>query len=162
MAAEYLSCCCFLFIFMVVPLLVFIIPMIIGIITERRHLEELSRRELSIRDKVIFHNRKRPLMKDPKRVAIVSGSVTIGVDTFKTWLAKWRQVFGGRMGSLLPVLERARREALLRALEQAQKGGFTEVGNLRIAFINIGGSYNPKQKTLMTSVLVYGTAYSDK
>jgi uncharacterized protein YbjQ (UPF0145 family) len=130
--------------------------------TEKRHFEDLSRREAAIKGKVFFHNRKRPSMGEPRRAAIVSGSVTIGVDTFKTWLAKWRQVFGGRMGSLLPVLERARREALLRALEQAQKGGFTEVGNLRIAFINISGPYNPKQKTLMTSVVVYGTAYSDK
>ena len=111
-AFDYLSCCCFLFIFIIVPLLVFLIPMMIGIITEKKHFEDLARREAALKGKVFFHCRKRPLMMAPKRVAVVSGSVTIGIDTFKTWLAKWRQIFGGKMGSLLPVLERARREAL--------------------------------------------------
>ncbi|MCU0798389.1 MAG: YbjQ family protein [Candidatus Thermoplasmatota archaeon] len=144
-----------------ISLLFFIIPVISGTIIEKRHLEDLSRREEAIKSKVFFHNRKRPIMMDPKRAGIVYGSVTIGADAFKTWLAQWRQLVGGRMGSLLPILERARREATLRALEQAYSQGFTEVGNIRITSMNLG-AYNPKKKTLMTSVLVYATAYSDK
>lgn len=162
MASGDVVCCfCFIILPALISLLVFVIPMITGTIIEKKHLEDLDRREAAIKSKVFFHCRKRPVMMAPKRVGMVSGSVTIGVDTFKTWLAKWRQVFGGKMGSLLPVLERARREALLRALEQAHKEGFTEVGNIRMSWIDIG-KFDPKQKTLMTSVVVYGTAFSDK
>ncbi len=162
MASEDVVCCfCFIILPALISLLIFVVPVITGTIIEKKHLEDLARREAALKGKMVFHNRKRPLMKDVKRVAMVTGSVTIGADTFKTWLAQWRQLVGGRMGSLLPILERARREATLRALEQAYGQGFTEVGNIRMTSANLD-AYNPKKKTLMTSVLVYGTAYSDK
>jgi uncharacterized protein YbjQ (UPF0145 family) len=115
-----------LFIFAVV----FFIPMIAGRIIEKNHFQSLQQREEALKGKVLIHNRKRPTMSQPENSILVAGEVCIGADRFKTWLAKWRQLVGGKMGSLAPVVERARREATLRMIESAVEKGCKEVGNI--------------------------------
>ena len=109
--------------------------------------------------KIKIHNRRTPVTRDVRRMECVSGSVVLGADRFKTWLARWRQLVGGRMGSLEPVVERARREALLRAAEKAESMGYTELGNIRYQFASLKRN-DPRQRELLVSVMVYGTAYS--
>jgi len=152
-------CCFYVFFLIIIPLAIFVIPMISGQIIERKHVKELVAREAEIRKKVVVHNRRRPIMTRPARMTLVAGEVCIGADRFKTWLAGFRQLVGGRMKSLSPVVERARREALLRALESAAKQGYTEVGNIRYSTANLKWNA-PKQKELLISVMVYGTAYA--
>ena len=152
--------CCLLLVFLVIilPLIMFLVPAIWGRITEKKHLEDLAKREAAIKDKMVVHNRKRPLMASPRRMTVVAGEVCIGADRFKTWLAGWRQLVGGRMGSLAPVCDRARREATLRVIENAKKQGFTEVGNIRYTTANLKWNV-PQQKELLICVMAYGTAY---
>ncbi|MGA1820059.1 MAG: YbjQ family protein [Thermoplasmatota archaeon] len=157
--ADTLLCCFYVFFLIIVPLVFFVVPMITGQMIERKHFRELEAREAEIRKKVLVHNRKTPVMKKPARMTIVAGEVCMGADRFKTWLAGFRQLVGGRMGSLSPVVERARREALLRALESAAEQGYTEVGNLRYTTANLKWNA-PKQKDLLISVMAYGTAYA--
>ena len=157
--AGEIACCFYVFVLIILPLILFIIPMITGQIIERKHLKELAAREAEIRKKVIVHNRKSPLMTRPAKMTLVAGEVCIGADRFKTWLAGFRQLVGGQMKSLAPVVERARREALLRALETAAKQGYTEVGNIRSSTANLKWNA-PKQKELLISVMAYGTAYA--
>jgi len=134
--------------------------MITGQIIERKHFKDLQAREAEIRKKVIVHNRRSPLITRPVKMTLVAGEVCIGADRFKTWLAGFRQIVGGRMGSLAPVVERARREALLRALESAAAQGYTEVGNIRYTTANLKWNA-PKQRELLISVMAYGTAYAE-
>jgi uncharacterized protein YbjQ (UPF0145 family) len=157
---EEAFCCLFTFgIPIFIALVVFIIPMISGRIIEQKHFKELERREGALKGKVLIHNKKYPTMEQPSGSFLVAGEVCIGADRFKTWLAKWRQLVGGRMGSLAPVIERARREATLRMVESAVKQGCTEVGNIRFTTANL--RWNAKQqKELLISVTVYGTGYS--
>ncbi|MGA1872759.1 MAG: YbjQ family protein [Thermoplasmatota archaeon] len=152
--------CFYVFILVIIPLALFIGPAITGQIFERKHFKELESREAEIRGRIISHNRRTPIMKHPARMTIVAGEVCIGADRFKTWIAGFRQLVGGKMGSLSPVVERARREALLRVLESAAKQGFTEVGNIRYTTANLKWNA-PKQKELLISVMAYGTAYSE-
>ncbi|MGA1793282.1 MAG: YbjQ family protein [Thermoplasmatota archaeon] len=157
--ADTILCCFYVFFLVIVPLALFVVPMITGQIIERKHFKELEAREAEIRRKVLVHNRRTPVITRPARMTVVAGEVCIGADRFKTWLAGFRQLVGGRMGSLSPVVERARREALLRALESAAKEGYTEVGNLRYTTANLKWNA-PKQKELLISVMAYGTAYA--
>lgn len=159
MAGE-ITCCLYVFVLIVIPLVLFIIPMITGQIIERKHFKDLQVREAEIRKKVIVHNRRSPLITRPVKMTLVAGEVCIGADRFKTWLAGFRQIVGGRMGSLAPVVERARREALLRALESAAAEGYTEVGNIRYTTANLKWNA-PKQRELLISVMAYGTAYAE-
>jgi uncharacterized protein YbjQ (UPF0145 family) len=159
MAAADVLCCLFLlFLIIILPLAGFLIPAIWGMITEKNHLKDLEQREANIKEKMVVHNRKRPMMPNPRKTTVVAGEVCIGADRFKTWLAKWRQLVGGRMGSLAPVVERARREATLRMIENAQKQGFTEVGNVRYTTANLKWNV-PQQKELLITVTAYGTAW---
>ena len=48
---------------------------------------------------------------------LVTGSVVISVDHFKRWLSKFRKIFGGEMKSYVSVIDRGRREAVLRMKE---------------------------------------------
>lgn len=158
--AGEITCCLYVFVLIVIPLVLFIIPMITGQIIERKHFKDLQVREAEIRKKVIVHNRRSPLITRPVKMTLVAGEVCIGADRFKTWLAGFRQIVGGRMGSLAPVVERARREALLRALESAAAQGYTEVGNIRYTTANLKWNA-PKQRELLISVMAYGTAYAE-
>lgn len=143
---------------LIFSLLLFIVPIFTGQIIERNHFRKIRKREEALRGRILIHNRKTPVMRDVRRIQFVSGSVVIGADRFKTWLARWRQIVGGRMGSLEPVVERARREALLRAAEKAVSMGYSELGNIRYQFASLKRN-DTRQKELLVSVMVYGTAY---
>ena len=144
---------------LIFSLLLFIVPIFTGQIIERKHLRDLRKREERLRGRILIHNRRTPVTQNVRRMQCVSGSVVIGADRFKTWLARWRQVVGGKMGSLEPVLERARKEALMRTAEKAVSMGYSELGNIRYQFSSLKRN-NPQQKELLVSVMVYGTAYS--
>lgn len=144
---------------LLIPLIVFLAAMITGTLIERNHLKSLARREEALSGKILIHNRKRLTISDPKRYEMVYGEVVIGADRFKTWLAKWRNLVGGKMGSLSPVVDRARREALLRAAESAHGKGYTELANIRYSLVSLKMG-DPRRQELMLGVQVYGTAFA--
>jgi len=70
--------------------------------------------------------------------------------------AKFRKIFGGEFQSLGRMMERARREAALRMIEEAAKLGATAVCNVRYETSTISGS---KPGSISGSeVIAYGTA----
>lgn len=89
---------------------------------------------------------------------MVTGQVVLGCDYFKTFLAKLRNIFGGEVGSFVSILERARREALLRMLEEAHDQGYEAVCNVRYETSAIGVAMG-RSGMAMVEVFVYGTAY---
>lgn len=149
--------CCLLFL----SLMFLIVPAFTGRYFERKHLRELGEREKRLFGSMIIHNRRYPYSKGELQARMYSGEVVIAADRFKTWLARWRQLIGGKMGSLAPVVERARREALLRAAERAKSDGYTELGNIRYNTASLKWA-NPRARELLICVQVFGTAYSPK
>lgn len=156
--AEGLCCLFFIGIPIFIGLAMFLIPMISGKMIENKHIRDLNNRERELFGKILVHNRKTPTISSSSQSILVAGDVCIGADRFKTWLAGWRQLVGGRMGSLAPVIERARREASLRMIESAAKLGCTEVGNIRYSTANLKWN-SRQQKELLISVTAYGTGY---
>jgi len=142
-----------------ISLALFLTAIVAGTIIERNHLGQLDRREEALRGKLLIHNRKRVMLSTPSRCQMVVGEAVIGADRFKTWLARWRQLVGGRMGSLEPVVERARREALLRAAEKAYAAGYTELANVRFSMVSFKVG-DQRQRELMVGVQAYGTAFA--
>ena len=51
---------------------------------------------------------------------LVTGSVVISVDYFKRFVSFLRDIFGGRVGAYESLIDRARREAILRMKENAK------------------------------------------
>ena len=87
---------------------------------------------------------------------LVTGSVVISIDYFKRFIAGLRNIFGGRVTSYESLLDRARREAILRMKEEAKKLNAELVFNIKLETSSIhkgrGNSIGSVE------VLAYGTA----
>jgi uncharacterized protein YbjQ (UPF0145 family) len=86
---------------------------------------------------------------------LVYGSAVISVDYFKRILAGLRNIFGGKVKSYESLLDRARREALLRMKEMA--GDATVIVNVRIETAAIGKQSRRKNIGCLEA-MAYGTA----
>jgi len=84
---------------------------------------------------------------------LVRGSVVISVDYFKRMLAGLRAFFGGEVQAYETLLDRARREAILRMKESAPNAA--QIINLRVETSSI---YRGAQSIGSVEVLAFGTA----
>ena len=91
--------------------------------------------------------------------ALVCGSVVISIDFFKKFVAGLRDLVGGRVSSYESLLERARREALLRMKTEARSIGAKSVWNVRLETSSItkGG-----KGVAAVEVIAYGTAVTHR
>jgi uncharacterized protein YbjQ (UPF0145 family) len=88
---------------------------------------------------------------------LVTGSAVISVDYFKRLLAGLRALVGGRVKSYESLLDRARREAILRMKEEAP--GADAIVNLRIETTSVSkGARSRNQSVSTVEALAYGTA----
>lgn len=86
--------------------------------------------------------------------ALVSGSCVVAIDYFKRAVASLRSLVGGEVKSHETLIDRARREAVLRMKESCP--GAHEIANLRIETSSISG--NRPNSIGSVEVLAYGTA----
>ena len=89
---------------------------------------------------------------------MVSGSVVISIDYFKRLLAILRNIFGGRVSSYESLVDRARREAILRMKDQAYRMDADIIINMRLETMTIGRSANAKRRVGSVEAIAYGTA----
>ena len=129
------------------PLLLLLIGYGFGRLNEQRHYQRLRADEASLAAVLAFSERLPPA--NANSGALVIGAVVIGQDYFKAMLAGLRALFGGSIGAYETLLDRARREALVRMKRQAQAGGATMVTNIKFSTARIG---------LAIEVVAYGTA----
>ena len=90
------------------------------------------------------------------KVVLAQGGVVISIDYFKRILAGFRSFFGGEVRSYETLIERARREAILRLKEQAKSLGAHQVFNIKFETSSI--SKNARGGIGSIEVLAYGTA----
>ncbi len=88
---------------------------------------------------------------------LLTGSVVISVDYFKRFLAGLRYIVGGRVRSYETLLDRARREALMRLKESAMARGYDAVVNVRLETSRLASSRGT-QGTAGVEILAFGTA----
>ena len=86
------------------------------------------------------------------------GEVVIATDYLKSFLAKWRNLFGGEVKSFQSLLIRARREACLRLLEEAYQNGYDAVCNIRFQTADVGGN-STMRRVATVAIIASGTAY---
>lgn len=140
-------------------LVVFLVLLVAGYsfgrYAERRHYRSIIAREAQFNALPAIAARTPP-MDQPYRQALVIGSVVVSVDYFKRFLAALRNLFGGRVTSYETLLDRARREALLRMKAEAQSLGARMVFNVKYETASI--SKGARQTIGSVEVLAYGTA----
>ena len=127
-----------------------------GHIAERRHYKSIIKRETDLNRIPSIALRFPPPSLKPQKTMLVMGSVVISIDYFKRIVAGLRGLVGGRMRVYETLLDRARREAVLRMKEQADAMGANMVFNIKLETASI--SKGRKNKIGSVEVLAYGTA----
>lgn len=144
-----------------IQLLIIFVPLmfcglIIGRYNEKRHFASIKERESAYESFLVSQLKSYPSAVSPAPAppTVVIAEVVIASDYLKSFLSGWRKIFGGEMKSFSAMQDRAKREVILRLIEQAQAGGFNAVCNVRVDGVVLGGA-----KTPMAAVLGSGTAY---
>lgn len=139
-------------------LVVFItICCITGKTIEKRHYKNIRNREiLLIKKPYITCGKQYTTKKKVQKAEIIASSIVIGCDRFSTICANLKNIFGGNVPAFETVLDRGRREVLLRVREKAAQSGADLLINVRYESVNLNPieySSNP-----MVSITAYGTA----
>lgn len=127
-----------------------------GRIAEKRHYQSILRREAALSDLILIVCKTLPESAVPPTTQMVLGNVVISVDYFKRFVAGLRMIFGGRVHTYESLLDRGRREALLRMQERAKELGANMIFNVRLETSSI--SKGARRSVGSVEVLAYGTA----
>lgn len=130
---------------------------IVGGLAEKKHFESLSQREKATEKLKVLNVGKKVTFTSEAESAFFVGSVVISIDYFKRMMAGFRLVFGGRVKAYESLIERGRREAVLRMKEQALGWGAEEIVNVRLETANIGEQFSGRQQLTAIEVVAYGT-----
>lgn len=131
---------------------------LIGGFRERSHFRSIARREAEFQDIGIANLRA---VTDPQSVEfarLVVADCVIATDYFKGFLSAIRNILGGEMRSYESLMERARREAVLRLLDRARQMGATELWNLRLETSNVMSGSQQRTPAVAVEVTASATA----
>ncbi len=134
----------------------------VGSNVERSHFRDLERREALHRDFLVTQVDHFPFrQRGAKPPVIVMADTVIACDYLKAFLASWRNLFGGEVRSYNRMMERARRESILRLIEAAKQQGYNAICNVRLETADIGGSVvsGDNKKLAMAAIQATATAY---
>ena len=131
-----------------------------GGVLERRHLKSLLLLESGSSGVLAITIEDLPPDWHVESCELVMGNVVISQDYFKRVAASIKSIFGGNIGVLEPLLERARREALIRMKGVAHARGYDTIINVRIETATLASSRGNGKGTAGVEILAFGTAIS--
>jgi uncharacterized protein YbjQ (UPF0145 family) len=140
------------------PILLLLSTYLIGAIIERRHFSSIHQREQAYRAMPVVSFDTMPDDWQAGAATMVTGNIVISLDYFKRVIAGLRSLVGGRIKTYEPLLDRARREALLRMIEDARSQGFDAVFNVRLQTCRLANSWGKGESTAGVEMLAFGTA----
>lgn len=146
-------------------LIVFVLLLALGFFVGS-HIEKKSYEDIRAREAQTMHvpmvtfgaKQQMPATADS---AMFVGSVVVSADYFKIIVANLRNLVGGRVTVYETVVDRGRREAILRMKEQAIAWGANQVANVRIETSDVGSKAG-NQGIIAIEVTAYGTALRDR
>jgi len=141
-------------------LIIFIVMLALGYgfgrYAESRHYRTIIKREKQLNSIPAIASKIPPFRRQDLNSQLVAGNVVISVDFFKRFIAGLRNIFGGRITSYETLLDRARREAILRMKEEAKKLNAELIFNIKLETSSI---YKGRGNSIgSVEVLAYGTA----
>ena len=141
-------------------LLLLVLGYFIGSHLERKHYRSIKQREEKYNKLPAVASKILPPDADAFEQSLVLGNVTISVDYFKRFLATLHNFFGGSVTSYETLLDRARREALIRMKEEAERLNASLVLNVKYETASIYKGSGSGVGSV--EVLAYGTALIPK
>jgi len=127
-----------------------------GSYREKKHFQSIFKREQELQDIMLFDTRSSSNFSRDIGGELVQGNVVISVDYFKTFVAGLRKLVGGRLTSFETLMERGRREAILRMKQEARQKGADQVINVKIETASISKGASGALGSI--EVFAYGSA----
>lgn len=145
---------------MEINLIIFLALVVLGYVfgrrAEKKHFESIIEREGEYQSLLAFSERFPPPDMTVSEAKLVGGTVVISIDYFKRLAAGLRNIFGGRVTAYESLIERARREAILRMKEDAIAMGAQMIINVKLETSSI--SKGSGDQVGAVEVYAYGTA----
>ncbi len=143
-----------------IPAILIVLGLVVGRAAEKKHLNDLARREVNSGDMLATQTKSFfAATRGATAPTLIVAEVVIGADYLKSVLGGLMNLFGGEINPFQTLLDRARREALMRVKEQAREMGYNAVCNVRMENADIGGRDPSRSKIVFGSILVSATAY---
>ena len=124
-----------------------------GRYNERKHLQYLDEQEQRLAYIRVNNSR---FIESTFPGHMISSNAVISHDYFKYAIANVQNMLGGRLTSYESVVERARREAIIRLKLEAEKMGADQIMGIRLSTTELG------MQGGMVEVFAYGTAIQAK
>lgn len=147
-----------LFINIGLPLAILMIAYFIGSYIEKKHFRSIRKREADTRGFPVVSFNTMPDDWSASSSELVTGSIVISVDYFKRVIAGLRGLIGGRIKTYEPLLDRARREAVLRMIESARSQGYDAIFNVRLETSRLANAKRDGKGIAGVEMLAFGTA----
>ncbi|SHI19488.1 YbjQ family protein [Ferrimonas marina] len=141
---------------LLITLALLVIGYLFGQHAEQSHFRRLRAAEAELQSLLLFSEKRIPEQFQPCEVRLVGGNTVIAVDYFKVMAAFLKNLFGGRLVAYESLVERARRESIIRMKREAKALGAQAVFNVRLETSSISKGANDQKVSV--EVYAYGTA----
>lgn len=143
-------------------LIVFLILLTVGYLAgtaaEKNHYRKIRLRERASRNFPVLNTKDISTIQGIRDSKLVIGHVVVSVDYFKRFLAGVKNLFGGQLNAYESLMDRGRREAILRMKQAAFSEGFHMVVNYKLQTASIGKVKANNNKIACIDLIAYGTA----
>jgi len=140
------------------PILILVLAYFMGSWIEKKHFANIREREAKAHGFPVVSFDTMPDDWKVNSSDMVTGSIVVSLDYFKRVIAGLKGLIGGRIKTYEPLLERARREAILRMTEEAQQQGYDAIFNVRLETSRLANARRDGKGVAGVEMLAYGTA----
>jgi uncharacterized protein YbjQ (UPF0145 family) len=141
-----------------VPLALILLGFFAGRLAERNHYTSIHKREDEFLSQPAATTRTIEEGREVQSAELAVGSVVVSVDYYKRFLSAFRMLFGGELRSYASVLDRGKREAILRMKESSPTADVYLNFRMETATISKG-----KRKAIgSVEIVAYSTAIKFK
>lgn len=123
---------------------------------EKWHFASIRKREQELQHILTYATRYPPDIVSRQDGELVFGCAVISSDYFKQFVAGLRNLVGGRFHGYETLIDRARREAILRMKENARAAGYQLIVNVKLESTSIAGGRQGSAPAF--ELFAYGTA----
>ncbi len=127
-----------------------------GQLAEKKHYRSIRQRETMLKDILIFGAKSPPADWPIVTSELVHGNVVVSVDYFKRFLFSLRNIFGGRVEAYESLIDRGRREAVLRMKQHALRLNSDAIFNIKFETSAVSRGFSSSLGSV--EVFAYGTA----
>jgi len=147
--------------YLIVFLSLLAIGYFVGKHLENQHLQQLIYREYHLKHMIVSNSKNLPQgYPEIDKSGLVAGNVVISFDYYKRFVASIFSIIGGEVKPFHSLMERAKREAILRMKEKAH--GADMIINVRLETSDISTVGLSQNSIGSFEVIAYGTAIKFK